>query len=260
MIPEVYLSVHSEDGARIVTSEIHPRTWRDSVLDALVRVAARHQTEMVDRRRLVTEEIDNIVAETRSIGATPTQTLSRILQELRDERLIEFLGGGKYRVIQTPVNVEANDLSDTEIDLAIEHRLLRIGVIETGEQTAITRRRRGQERVRIHTLRNYEFQCAVCDVRDLSLLIASHIQPWAAAPDARGDLSNILCLCRFHDTLFELGYWSLSEAGLPIIRHDLQSATIRLLLPSNLAFRQPAIHRPAEFHLRVHRLEHGFER
>lgn len=243
-----------------MTLDSHPRTWRDSVLDALVRVARRNLAGTVDRRGLIAEELDTIVSETRSEGATSSYTMSRILQELRDEGVIEFLGGGRYRLIQTPIHIETSDLSDTEIDLAIEQRLLRLGVVETGEQTAITRRRRGQDRVRALTLRNYKTQCAVCDVRDPSLLVASHIQPWATAPDARGDLSNILCLCRFHDALFELGYWSLKERHVPIIRGDLRSATIRLLLPDNLAFRHPTIHRPAEFHLRVHRLEHGFDK
>ena len=239
---------------------VRPRAWRDSVLDAIVRVAGRHSTDIVDRRGLIADELDTIVSEAGAEGATPSQTVSRVLQELRDESVIEFLGGGKYRLIQTPINVETENLSDAEIDFAIEKRLLRLGVVETGELTAITRRRRGQDRVRTLTLRNYETQCAVCDVRDPSLLVASHIQPWAIAPDARGDLSNILCLCRFHDVLFELGYWSLREPAVPIIRAHLKSTTIRLLLPDNLAFRQPAIHKPAALHLRVHRLEHGFDK
>lgn len=250
----------SLNGARIVTLEVRPRIWRDSVLDALVRVAERRPSGTADRRGLIAEELDTIVSETHSTGATPSQTVSRIVQELRDEGVIEFLGGGKYRLIQKPIHIETSNLSDREIDLAIEKRLLRLGVVETGEQTAATRRRRGQDRVRALTLRNYKTQCAVCDVRDPSLLVASHIQPWAAAPDARGDLSNILCLCRFHDALFERGYWSLREPSVPIIRGNLKSATIRLLLPDNLAFRQPVIHRPAELHLRVHRFEHGFDK
>ena len=35
--------------------------------------------------------MDRIIADTRSNGATPEQTLSRVLQELRDAKEIEFI-------------------------------------------------------------------------------------------------------------------------------------------------------------------------
>jgi putative restriction endonuclease len=44
-----------------------------------------------------------IVAETGSSGATPWQTLSRELQELRDRGLLEFVGAGVYRSAGLPV-------------------------------------------------------------------------------------------------------------------------------------------------------------
>jgi len=61
------------------------------------------------------------------------------------------------------------------------------------------------------TLINYEYQCAFCDVIFNNILVASHIVRWKDNPLARGDLSNIICLCRFHDPLFEYGYIGLSD-------------------------------------------------
>lgn len=87
------------------------RAWRDSVLDAVVRLSSRHGTLTIQRQALVTEELDRIVEETRSDGATPAQTLSRLLQNLRDEGVLEFLGDGAYRVTKQPVDVELADLT-----------------------------------------------------------------------------------------------------------------------------------------------------
>lgn len=47
-------------------------------------------------------ELDAIVAATGSAGATPHQTLSRELQQLRDTRVIEFLDHGTYRWVGSP--------------------------------------------------------------------------------------------------------------------------------------------------------------
>jgi len=52
---------------------------------------------------MIEEELDRIVRETGSRGATPEMTLSRELQELRDRGDIEFLGSGHYRLLDPAV-------------------------------------------------------------------------------------------------------------------------------------------------------------
>jgi hypothetical protein len=105
-----------------------------------------------------------------------------------------------------PIDVESQDLTDEVIDLAIQEERLRMGIVPTDSAVTLARQRRGQERLRRLTLLNYDSMCALCDVNDLSLLITSHIVGWAEAPEARGMLSNVICLCQFHDVLFEQGY------------------------------------------------------
>jgi hypothetical protein len=112
------------------------RPWRESVLDTVVRLSSRHGTQTIQRQTLMTEELDRIVEETRSYGATPAQTLSRVLQNLRDEGVLEFLGNGYYHVTKQPVDIELADLTDPEIDAAIRERLLRLGRVETGTAVA----------------------------------------------------------------------------------------------------------------------------
>jgi putative restriction endonuclease len=57
----------------------------------------RTGSTIFDRRRLIDAEGPRILADTDSDGATPWQTLSRVLQELRDSGLLEFVAPGTYR-------------------------------------------------------------------------------------------------------------------------------------------------------------------
>ena len=51
---------------------------------------------------MIEEELDRIVRETGSRGASPEMTLSRELQQLRDRGEIEFLTPGHYRLLDRP--------------------------------------------------------------------------------------------------------------------------------------------------------------
>ncbi len=243
----------------MMNSQPITRLWRDSVLDALVRVSSSHGTELITRHTLIEEELARIVEETQSIGTTPRQTLSLVLQKLRDEGVLQFLGGGVYRLSKQPIDMELAELTDPEIDAAIRAHLLRFGRVKTGDTKALSQQRRGQHRVRVLTLENYRSRCALCDVCDGRLLVASHIVPWANSIDARGDLTNVICLCRFHDPLFERGYWSLRDDMSVLCRSPLVSKTLQMLLSPELSFVFPAGHSPERHYLQFHRQKHGFE-
>jgi predicted restriction endonuclease len=125
--------------------------------------------------------------------------------------MIEFLGNGSYFFQDSIIDIDEEDLTDEALDHAIRSRRLFLRDIETGTPSVLTRRRRGQERLRKISLEQYSQTCAVCDISDSSLLIASHIVPWAESPEDRGKLDNVISLCRFHDILFEHGFWSLAD-------------------------------------------------
>src|SRR5262249_44111028 len=144
-------------------------------------------------------------------GATPKYTLSRVLQEFRRMGLLHHVERGVDLLLDTPISVEAEDYPDAALDIAIDREELRIDDVPTGDTIILARRRRGQSRLRLHALSNYENRCALCDVTEIELLIASHIVRWADNSEARGRLSNILCLCRMHDALFEGGYISVTD-------------------------------------------------
>lgn len=232
--------------------------WRDAVLASFRSFSLRHGTRSVDRQQFLSEELPVIVAAVGSRGRTPHQTLSRILQELRDGGLIEFLSRGQYLLLDTPIDVTAEDFTDEAIDVALRANRLVLGTVETGEDVVQARRRRGQDRVRVLTRASYGDMCAVCDVADIAMLIASHIVTWAEAPEHRGDLSNVICLCRIHDALFERGYWSLGDDLTVLKRRRTPSAFIGQVLDLITEFRPPVDHRPTERFLQVHRDRHNF--
>jgi hypothetical protein len=74
-------------------------SWRDAVLAALHRFSDRHATRVIGRQEFLAEELERIIGDTGSQGQTPDQTVSRVLQELRDEGLLEFLNAGEYQLL-----------------------------------------------------------------------------------------------------------------------------------------------------------------
>jgi predicted restriction endonuclease len=100
---------------------------------------------------------------------------------------------------------------ERDIDYAIRNKQDQyVKEIFVTENRIMSIARRGQNILRKHTLRNYSNKCAMCDIEDIELLIASHIIPWAQDKSKRGILENIICLCMIHDLLFEKGMITIS--------------------------------------------------
>jgi len=74
-------------------------TWQESVAAAIRRLTSKTGNKVFSRQELIDSEIAQIVAETGSSGETPEQTLSRVLQELRNQGMIEFEAAGVYRIL-----------------------------------------------------------------------------------------------------------------------------------------------------------------
>ena len=232
--------------------------WRDAVVEALHRYSIRHNTKVITRQGLIGEELPRIVADTSATGITPDQTLSRVLQELQQEEILYFSSRGTYVLLDKPVEVEREDLPDDAVDFALEANKLRIGNVPTGDVVGAGRVRQGQRRIHTLTLKYYEFRCGFCDVLDRNLLIAAHVSPWANDIDGRGDLSNVICMCSFHDALFEHGYFALTDDYRILKKHGVTSRTIRGLLETTEALRTDTPYPPSPVFLRKHRARTGF--
>ena len=151
-----------------------------------------------------------------------------------------------------PVCIEAFDLSDAAIAEAVSSGRAVFDDVAAGDAVGQARRRKGQDVIRKLTRESYGG--AVCDVSDLNLLIASHICRWSDYPKRRGHLSNVICLCRMHDALFEAGYWGL-DPDLRIVKSTTGDSTfVRGLLDQMTSFRKPYGAAPRKEYVTEHRL------
>jgi putative restriction endonuclease len=76
------------------------RDWSEVVEEAVRRYVDSTGDPLFTRQDLIGAELDRIVSETGSEGATPNMTLSRELQQLRDSGVLEFVDDrGSYRLI-----------------------------------------------------------------------------------------------------------------------------------------------------------------
>jgi putative restriction endonuclease len=74
-------------------------TWREAVEAAVRRHASKCKNGIFTRQDLLAEEESRIVSDCGGGGETPHQTISRVLQELRNEGIIAFLDDrGSYQL------------------------------------------------------------------------------------------------------------------------------------------------------------------
>jgi len=234
------------------------KTWREAVLDGIRRLTKMKDSYFFSRQEIIQFELSQITQEVYAQGETPAQTLSRVLQELRDDKLVEFSDNlGNYVFLADNVNIEHEDFTEPAIDAAIKAKRIMFGDIPTSEVISQTRQRIGQQRLRYWTLHNYRHQCALCDVSDDRLLVASHLARWADYPKGRGDLTNIVCLCRWHDPLIEYGLISFTD-DYKILKKLTQSQMLSRILENTNTYQQPIEMPLAPEYLANHRRRTGF--
>ena len=74
-------------------------TWREAVEAAVRRQALKDTNGVFTRQDLLAAEKDRIQSDSGGGGETPEQTISRCLQELEDDGVIQFLDGqGTYQL------------------------------------------------------------------------------------------------------------------------------------------------------------------
>lgn len=92
------------------------------------------------------------------------------------------------------------------------------------ENEAYVKVRINQDIFRNRLLKRSE-QCCLCKVKNRSLLIASHIKPWAvSAPEEKLDIYNGFLMCPNHDKLFDIGFITFNDNGEIIISNELSEA------------------------------------
>ncbi len=112
-------------------------------------------------------------------------------------------------------------LNDDFIDL-IENNLDENG-IEGEEREVITKARVNQSVFRNRLIEKYH-KCAFCPIDVPSVLIASHIKPWAMSNrKEKLDVNNGFLLCPNHDKLFDQGFISFDDDGKIMVSQEINA-------------------------------------
>lgn len=94
-------------------------------------------------------------------------------------------------------------------------------MLEGTDRMAIVKTRVNQGVFRDLLIRKYK-KCCLCGADEESLLVASHIKPWAdSTRKERVDVENGLLLCPNHDKLFDRGFITFNEDGGIVISDKL---------------------------------------
>jgi putative restriction endonuclease len=106
---------------------------------------------------------------------------------------------------------------------------------------------------------SYDFRCCISQISVRSLLVASHIVPWAVSPEHRANPRNGLSLSRLHDAAFDRGLITIDEENRLLLSAELRNETTNEVLVS--AFKRfegkpiclPKKFRPDPAFLKIHR-------
>ncbi len=190
--------------------------WKIAVIESITRISLRNKTNLISRQQIISEELEQIISDVSSKGATPEQTLSRILQDLRDEGYLEFDGNGKYLLL------ESNHIPNS-IDVHIQE--------EIPERTPTTVHRILRDSNLVKELKRlYNFKCQICETR-LELLSGyycevHHLKPLGNPHNGPDRKDNMIVVCPNHHVLLDYLAINLELDSLRLKKHDISGEYI----------------------------------
>ncbi len=107
-----------------------------------------------------------------------------------------------------------------------------------------------QDILKKYVAQNYQHQCALCDIDQPELLVASHIIPWSTDESKRLDLDNCILFCSIHDKLFDKGFIAFDGNLNLIVSDNLSKRTQKYVV--NLSFKKPLQCSPNVLYLQTH--------
>lgn len=191
-------------------------TWKESTIEALTRMSLRHRRNFFTRTEIIDEELENIIRDVGSIGRTPAQTLSRVLQELRDEGYLEFNGHGSYTLLNStsipkPSDIPENYIVPNRASTTV-HRIIR------------------DTKIVSELKRLYSFCCQICGTR-IELpsgyyCEAHHLKPLGSPHNGPDIKSNIVIVCPNHHVMFDYGAICIDNDLLQLSYHVISEEYI----------------------------------
>ncbi|MDV3859125.1 hypothetical protein CMT88_13595 [Elizabethkingia anophelis] len=77
-------------------------------------------------------------------------------------------------------------------------------------------------------LENFDYKCCLTNITENDLLVASHIVPWASKIETRLSPHNGLCLSILYDSLFDKGYFTISDEYEVIITSKQERLSLQI--------------------------------
>lgn len=156
------------------------------------------------------------------------------IEALRQKHLIKTTIQGAYKETNYPELFsyirQCFDEQDKQEISAYLSSLHENNDLQETEKNILAKARIGQEYFKKKLLHKYGSQCAICGLDNKSLLVGSHIKPWAEATSAeRLDENNGLLLCVMHDALFDRYLITFDEDGNIVISNSLTKEQQRIL-------------------------------
>ncbi|AUV82035.1 hypothetical protein C2R22_10550 [Salinigranum rubrum] len=176
--------------------------WRDAVRRELERFRRDTGSPCVSRQELLDQALPRFERQF-SDAKTPEQTMSRVLQELRDRDEIEFVDRGLYE-IHTLSYEDGRPTSDVDEGNEAPYRAEEYDTVVGARSLPASFRRAALER--------YERRCPVSGVDHAALLDVAHVLPWSDYPAHRLDPTNVLVLDRTHHAAFDRGLFTLDAS------------------------------------------------
>lgn len=137
----------------------------------------------------------------------------------------------RHKCVYTAYQLGLRDGSKSEINEEFEKK---VNEIDETEAVALQKIRIGQQLFRRELLKFWHNECALTGISDNSLLVASHIKPWAKCEDnsERLDVYNGVLLSSLHDAAFDSGFLSFKDNGTPIYSKKLSKVAAKILIKS----------------------------
>jgi len=184
------------------------------------------------------------------------------------ERLFYVIQNNKLRCLNGAyLSYLSDDLIHILFDLKISSSLSHVNVVSVNAKTSSrfssVSSRLGQDKFSKNIKDNFNHSCCFpdCSVDHDSFLIGAHIARWTDVPELRGNTSNGLCLCNFHDKAFEIGAFTIDSNYKVVLRDDSKfTDTIDMMLNTgkNKQILNSEI-KPSIESLKYHWIRHGFK-
>lgn len=174
--------------------------WREVVRRELHRYREQTGADVIERQDLLEQSLPVLEAEFPD-AKTPGQTLSRILQELRDRGELEFLDlDGTYRILGLDEEAMASP-GESNPEQQYEARTYETTVQARSMPVAFRRA----------ALSWYDSRCPVSGVDHDGLLDVAHVLSWSDHPEYRTDPGNVLVLDKTHHEAFDRGLFTFDD-------------------------------------------------